>query len=372
MNRRMRVIHVTGCLDMGGQEKLLVEFAKHADRDRFDLHFLSLGTRGILADDLQSLGWPVTALELGPGIHWGLPWRLARLFRDWQADVIHTHNDRPLLYGAPAASLARVARRIHTKHGRGTGNSRRQNFLMALAARCTDTFVCVSDDCARQAVEQGVPSKPIVTLHNGIDTAQFAFTGPRAEGPAVIVARLCADKDIATLLQAVALVIREAPDFRLSIAGDGPAASELRQLADQLGLVNHLRFLGLVRDVPALMRQASSYVLSSISEGVSLTLLEAMACGLPIVATRVGGTPEVIADGINGLLAPPRDPAALASALLRVHRDPEAARSMGQRGRERVERDFNIRRMVERYEELYDFTTMRSPIQEVQGCASHI
>jgi glycosyltransferase involved in cell wall biosynthesis len=353
MTRRLRVVHVTGCLDIGGQEKLLVEFAKHVDRERFELRFVSLGSRGMLADDLETQGWPVTALDINAGLYLRLPWRLANLFRQWQTDIVHTHNERPLIYSAPAASLARTARVIHTKHGRGTGNTPRQNFLTGLTARLTDRFVCVSDDCARLAVEQGVASKRVMTLHNGIDLQRFAFTGPCPTGPAVIVARLCADKDLATLLEAVALVIRDAADFRLVIAGDGPCMSDLRQQADRLNLTNHVQFLGMVQDVPALLKQARMYVLSSISEGVSLTLLEAMACGLPIVATRVGGTPEVVADGVTGLLVPPRDPAALASALLRLHRDEAATQRLGRAGRDRVEQDFDIRRMVASYEALY-------------------
>ena len=251
MMRRLRVVHLTGCLDMGGQEKLLVEFAKHADRDRFELRFVSLSTRGDLADDLEGHGWPVETLQLEPGLHPCVPFRLAKLLRTWQADIVHTHNERPLIYAAPAARLARVAHVIHTKHGRGVGNTRRQNLLVALTARLTDHFIGVSEDCAQLAITKGVPAKRVCTLHNGIDTRQFAYAGSNPTGPAVIVARLCAEKDHATLLHAVALVIRDAPDFRLQIAGDGPCLAELRQLADGLGLADHVTFLGLVRDVPA-------------------------------------------------------------------------------------------------------------------------
>jgi sugar transferase (PEP-CTERM/EpsH1 system associated) len=372
MSRRLRVVHVTGCLDMGGQEKLLVEFAKHADRDRFDLRFLSLGSRGVLADELEAQGWPVTALDLSPGLHLRLPWRLSRLFRQWRADIVHTHNDRPLLYAAPAARLARVSSVLHTKHGRGTGNSRRQNFLAALAARFTDHFVCVSHDCARLAHEQGVPGNRVRTLLNGIDTQRFAFTGSNPNGPAAIVARLCADKDIGTLLDAVAIVTRAAPDFRLVIAGDGPCMSDLKLHSDRLNLGSCVQFLGLVQNVPTLLQQARLYVLSSISEGVSLTLLEAMACGLPVVATRVGGTPEVVADGVSGLLVPPRDPAALAAALLRVHRDPFLAQQMGVAGRREVETNFDIRAMVARYESLYlESVSLEPTARRMEPCASH-
>ena len=282
-----------------------------------------------------------------------MPWRLARLFRSWQVDVVHTHNERPLIYAAPAARLARVQHVIHTKHGRGAGNTRRQNLLVALTARLTDRFVGVSDDCAQLAIANGVPANRVLTLHNGIDTRQFAYTGGDPAGPTVIVARLCAEKDHATLLRAVALVIRDAPDFCLQIAGDGPCLAELRQLSDRLGLTDHVAFLGMVRDVPALLRQARTYVLSSISEGVSLTLLEAMATGLPVAATCVGGTPEVVRDGDTGLLVKPRDPAALAAALLRLQRDDDATQRMGTAGRRLVEARFDVRRMVERYERLY-------------------
>ncbi|MBI2806387.1 MAG: glycosyltransferase [Planctomycetes bacterium] len=357
---RLRVIHLTGCLDLGGQEKLLVEFAKHADRDRYDLRFVSLGTRGVLAAELEAQGWPVTALGLGTGLRPRLPLQLAKMLRRWHADIVHTHNERPLLYGGAAACLARVPRVIHTKHGRGTYNSRRQVFLTALAARLTNRFVCVSDDCASLALAQGVPVERITALHNGIDTACFTFMGPCVDGPAVIVARLCADKDLATLLQAVKLVVRTEPTFRLQIAGDGPLRADLIRLVEHLDLAKQVQFLGVIRDVPALLRQASMYVLSSISEGVSLTILEAMACGLPVVATNVGGTPEAVADGATGVLVAPRNPESLALALLRLYRDPVAARRMGEAGRLRVQEHFDVRKMVARYERLYDGSTVQA------------
>lgn len=349
---RQCIVHVTGCLDMGGQEKLLVEFARHAHRDRFDLHFVSLGSRGVLADELEGQGWSVTALDLGPGLHWNLPFRLAKLFRSWQAAVVHTHNERPLLYAAPAARLM-GARCIHTKHGRGTGISPRQSRLAAFVSGLTDRFVCVSDDCARLAIEQGVRESRVVTLHNGIDVERFAFSGPCLNGPAIIVARLCRDKDHATLLHAVALAAREAPEFHLDIVGDGPCRGDLQELAARLGIASNVRFLGMSQNIPALLQRARMFVLSSISEGVPLTILEAMACGLPVVATRVGGIPEIVTHGKTGLLVPASDPMSLAAALLRLYREDHATQEMGVAGRNRAESEFEVRRMVARYEQLY-------------------
>jgi glycosyltransferase involved in cell wall biosynthesis len=268
-------------------------------------------------------------------------------------DVGHTHDDRPLIYGTFAARLARVPFNIHTRHGQSPGNSRRRTTLLNLAARLTDRFVCVSEDSARLAVEQGVSVGKVSALWNGIDVNRFNYAGPRPEGPVVTVARLSPEKDIETLLRAAAVAVRIEPRFRLEVAGDGICLPALRQLADELNLCEHVRFLGSVRDVPALLARASLFVLPSVTEGISLTLLEAMARGLPVVCTRVGGNPEVVAEGETGLLVPARNPQALAEAILQVRRDGETGRRMGLAGRQRVEEHFDIRRMVASYEALY-------------------
>jgi glycosyltransferase involved in cell wall biosynthesis len=361
---RLRVAHVTLGLDMGGQEKLLVEFARCADRNRFDLHFVSLGGRGVLADDLESHGWPVTILEEPSGFRPGLALRLARLFRQQRIDIVHTHDERPHIYGAFAARLARVRRLIHTRHhGMADRLTPRQAGLVRLAAWLTDRFVCVSADSARQAIRQGVSPRIVRTLHNGIDLTRFdpAPTPPSPAsggregrgGPVVTVARLSPEKDIATLLRAAALAVGEDASFRLEIAGDGPCMADLRRSASDLGLDGCVRFHGQIRDVPALLARAGLFVLSSLTEGVSLTLLEAMACGLAVVATRVGGNPEVVAGGETGLLVPPGDPAALASALLRLRRNEGERRDMERAGRCRVENCFDVRRMTAAYEAMY-------------------
>jgi glycosyltransferase involved in cell wall biosynthesis len=352
--RRLRVAHVTLGLDVGGQEKLLVEFARCADRRRFDLHFVSLGGRGVLADDLESQGWPVTTLDEPTGFRPGLVLRLARLFYQLGIDIVHTHDERPHIYGAFAARLACVRRLIHTRHhGMADRLTPRQAVLVRLAARLSDWFVCVSTDSARQAVKQGVSPCIVRTLHNGIDLMRFDPPAARDGGPVVTVARLSPEKDITTLLFAAKLAVAQDPSFRLEIAGDGPCAADLRRTASDLGLDGCVRFHGQVRDVPALLTRAGLFVLSSQTEGVSLTLLEAMACGLAVVATRVGGNPEVVADGETGLLAPPGDPAALAQAMLRLRRDNEERRRMELAGRRRVERCFDVRRMTAAYECMY-------------------
>lgn len=348
-SRLTRVVHVTLGLDFGGQEKLLVDFAKHADRARFALHFVSMTTRGALADDIEAHGWPVTTMQAPHGLRPAIVVALARLFTKLRADVVHTHDERPNIYGAPAARLAGIRRVLHTRHSQASKLSARQRWLVRLTAECNDRFVCISADSARWAVRQGLPRRKLSVVPNGIDLARFAAVGPSADGPAVLVARLAPEKDIGTLLSAVSLL----PGFRLEIAGDGPCRAELEHQANELSLTDRVRFLGAVRDVPALLARARLFVLPSLTEGISLTLLEAMARGLPIVATRVGGNPEVVADGETGLLVPAADPAALAAALGRCWADAGLCARLGASGRKRAEAHFDIRRMVARYEAMY-------------------
>ena len=141
--------------------------------------------------------------------------------------------------------------------------------------------------------------------------------------------------------------------FQLDVVGDGPAGDELKHLCGELSLFDHVHFHGMREDVPKLLDSANLFVLSSVSEGISLTLLEAMAAGLPIVATDVGGNREVVEDGLTGCLVPSRDPQALAAAILRLCSNREEAREMGKRGRQRAAQYFSIDSMVKAYEELY-------------------
>jgi glycosyltransferase involved in cell wall biosynthesis len=291
-------------------------------------------------------------------------WRLARFFRAEKFDVIHTHDDKPLVYAAPAAWLARVPRRLHTHHHGFVRASRgRQNMLLRTAARSVNPFVCVSHDAARHVVALGVPAGRVRTIWNGIDLTRFPYQGPIPGGSAVCVARLSPEKDLATLLHAARRVADAVPDFRLDIAGDGPCRADLARQCDELNLRDHVRFLGEVRDVPELLGRAGLFVLPSQAEGVSLTILEAMARGLPVVTTRVGGNPEVVADGSTGLLVPPRDPPALAQALLSVLGSAATAHELGAAGRRRVEADFDVRRMVEQYQSLYAAKSEPAPAE---------
>ncbi len=340
-------------LAVGGQEKLLVELARHVDRSRFALTFVSLGDRGDLAGDLETCGARVIAMGEPLGLKPRLLYRLTRLFRRLRPDVVHAHDHRALFYGGPAAWAARVPLLINTRHGRNSHFTPRQVAVGRQLARLADWYVCVSDDVKAQCVAEGIAHSRLLTIKNGINVEQFAYSGPCPGGPVVAVARLSPEKDIANLIRAAAQAAERARDLRVEIAGGGPCLEELEQLAASLGVADRIRFLGEVHDVPAVLARARMFVLPSLSEGIPLTVLEAMACGLPVVATRVGGLPEVVDDGVTGLLVPPADPAALAEAVLEVWNDPYRRDRMGRAGGRRAQEHFDVRRMVAEYEALY-------------------
>lgn len=351
--RRIRVTHVVGQLAVGGMEKLLTEIARHADPARYDLNFVSLGGRDTLADEIEACGWPVTALGKRPGVSLGLVFRIARLISRNRADIVHTHNNPALFYAGPAARLVGVGGVVHTRHGQSYRAGRRQRFGFRVASRFADRIVCVSDDSRRLSLSDGAVPRRVCRVWNGIDLNRFAFRGPSVGGPVVMVARLSPEKNADCLLKAAQIITNQHPSFRLEIAGNGACLPDLRRRAEELALKDVVTFLGEVHDVPSVLARASAFVLPSLSEGVSLTLLEAMARGLPVVATAVGGTPEVVTDGVTGFLVPSNSPADMANALLRLLEDAGLCHRMGRAGRARVEADFSITGMLDQYGQLY-------------------
>jgi glycosyltransferase involved in cell wall biosynthesis len=350
---RNGVTHVSLGLHVGGMEKLLVEFARHADRRQYDLQFISLTSKGDAAEQIEQLGWPVIALNQRPGLEPKTSFQLARLFRLTKPRIVHTHNTKPLIYAAPAAHLLGIPTLIHTRHGQRHGATRGQNFLFNMAASWADKIVSVSRDSTELAARQRMPREKLLTIHNGIDLTLFPVAVPRPNGPVVFVGRLSPEKDVPTLLRATAIAASVEPSFRLHLAGDGPCLPELQRLVKQFFIADHVTFLGQTANVAQLLADASLLVLSSLTEGISLALLEAMACGLPVVATAVGGNTEVVMDGETGLLVRPGSPPALAEAMLKLYRNSDLARQMGRAGRQRVEDHFDSRRMVAQYESLY-------------------
>jgi glycosyltransferase involved in cell wall biosynthesis len=353
--RPLRVCHVSMTLKTGGLERLLVDFGRLHDSSRFQLRFVALADLGPPAEDLMQLGFAVDSMQLAQVGKLAMLRRLKALLQRERIDIVHTHNTYAHFYGALAARLAGVKTVINSQHGRGCGPKWKDRLLFKTANRLSRRIVGVSRDATRlcQGEDKG-SSRKMVTIWNGIDATRFAYRGPADRPTAISVARLSPEKDFATLLKAVAIVRRQVPDFRLKMVGNGAEREFLESLARELQITDCVEFLGERSDVHQLLPQAGFFVSSSKTEGISLTVLEAMAVGLPVVTTAVGGNPEIVEEGRTGYLVPSQNPDALAGAIVSMCQKRNEWPSMGRTARERVEQHFEIRHMIGEYERLYE------------------
>jgi sugar transferase (PEP-CTERM/EpsH1 system associated) len=360
-----RVVHAVYSLGVGGTENGVVNLI-NALNSSFGHTVISMTDAGPLADRLPK-GVEVHSLGKRPGIDVRAIARLAGLLRKLAPDLVHARN-WAAFDAVPAARLAGIPMVIHGEHGREAsdphGLNRKRNRLRRLLSPLVNCFVTVSFDLQRWLKETvGIPARKIVTIHNGVDTARFSSGGrepgrralglPQDQIVVGTVGRLDPVKDQAGLLRAFKLAREAHPGALLVIVGDGPCRAELSALAAELGLGAWIRFLGERADVPLLLKGMDLFVLPSIAEGISNTILEAMATGLPVVATRTGGNLELVEDAVTGMLVPVDDPQALAGALAAYLSDPELRALHGRAGRQRAMDEFSLERMVGRYRDLY-------------------
>lgn len=362
----MKIVHVLSSFGMGGQERVALDLAIGQRALGHDVFAVSLhpGPEGPLAADFRAHGVEVATVEKrGGGFDLTLPGRLA--YRLWRfgADVAHTHNPQPLIYGAPAAKLARAAA-VHTKHGANPDGGRRL-LMRRTAARFCDAYVAVSALTAEVARRnREVPEAKLRTIPNGIDLQRFH---PDAEARAAVrgelgipddawvagtVGRLAPEKDQALLLRAVAPLL--SPARRLVVVGDGAELPALRAQAEALGERGRFVHLtGARRDVPRCLAALDVFALSSRTEGLPLVIPEAMATGLPVVSTAVGGIPGVLDEGATGFLVPAGDEATLRERLARLAEDRALADALGRRARAAALERYAAERMVRDYLEVY-------------------
>jgi len=360
-----RVVHILSSFGMGGQERVAFDLAVSQVRAGCQVTVLSLAPPpdGPLAAELRDAGIGVDRVARPrPGVDPILVLRLARWLRGHRVQLVHTHNRMALIYGAPAAALARAAV-VHTKHG---NNPRGGTRLVAgnLAARLVDAFVAVSPETAAFARKRReVNERRLMVISNGIELGRFhpapaARDRVRSElaipGDAWVfgtVGRIATEKNHALLVRALAPLL--GPGARLVIAGDGPLRAELTELVKTLGVGSFIHLLGARRDVPDVLNALDAFVMSSDTEGLPLVVLEAMATGLPVLSTAVGGIPTVLDQGQTGFLVPAGDEAALRERARQLRDDPAASRASGALARSAAVTRFSAERMQREYLELY-------------------
>jgi glycosyltransferase involved in cell wall biosynthesis len=335
-----RVLHVALSLDVGGTERLIIEMVKR--RTPQSTAVCCLDAPGAWATELTDLGIPVVALHRKPGFHPSLGLELAAIADRFGASVLHCHHYSPFVYGYLAAFRSPKLRMVFTEHGRlsDAPPSAKRRLGNQVMGRLPGAFYAVSEDLRRHMLAEGFPARRVGVIYNGIDPGAAPTQADRLDArrrlaivdDAFVIGaagRLEKVKDLATLVKALAVLRTHMPHATLVLMGGGAERMPLEQLAASVGLQGGaVRFTGHRDDVRSLLPGLDIFVNSSISEGISLTILEGMASRLPVIATRVGGTPEVVEDGVSGMLVPARSPDALAHAIVSSDGDrrPEASR----------------------------------------------
>lgn len=353
----IHVVHVVPMLGPGGME---LAMSRVISALRGGFRHTVVAIKGLADDRVGLNGTPVHCLHAGPR-ELLLAWRLRRLLRRLKPSVIHARN-----WGAwpdtAAARLMGLPRTplIFSFHGLPAAGPmpRRRRIAFRMLAKATTCLFAVCHDARRMLVEDvGLPGQCVEVITNGVDTSAFSPLRRRRRRDRRLVlgsvGSLTAIKDHATLVAAAAAVARAGMDVELRLAGDGPLQEPCRQLAEKLGFRDRLVFCGRVSDVPAFLHKLDIFVLSSRSEGHPNALLEAMSCGLPCLATAVGGCVEVLENGRCGVLTSPGDPAEMASALVQLACDAKARGAYAKAARQRVCQEYDMRQMVRRYEDLY-------------------
>ncbi len=351
-----RVLHVINTAEVGGGGEHVVRLARALDRYGFRSSVV-VGRDGPATGRLRDAGVSVTILGT---FRVSAPIRLAALFRAVRPDLVHLHGSRAGFAGALAARLSRVGPIVYTAHA--FAFKRRLLGVLRWAAVRADRFtcrharqvICLTLKDADAASQHGIAVNNVVVIPNGIDTAQFAVPTDRRDEfgfapstPIVgMIARLVPDKDPQTFVRMARHVADVAPEARFLMVGDGPLRPHVERLVGELNLARWVTLTGFRGDVPAVLATVDIIVLPSLWEGLPLVVLEAMAAAKPVVASALPSLAEVIVDGETGLLVPVGKASGFAEAVVRLIRDPDLRREMGWRGRDRVERDFSLDRMV--------------------------
>ena len=365
---RPTVGHVLHRLDRAGAEVLAGDLAMKL-QDRYRFVFLCLDGVGPLGEHLASLGFDVVELGRKPGLDLSVARRLRGAVRQYAINLLHAHQYTPFFYAALSRRLGSSPPILFTEHGRHYPDERKPKRVLAnrWLIKSDDRVTAVGRFVKQALVDnEGIAEGRIKVIYNGIDPDAFppADAESRAqarrrigldeETPLIMqVARFHPVKDHETAVRAFAEALKFIPTAMLCLVGDGGQRQTIETLCAEMDIQDQVRFLGVRDDVAQLIPGADVFMLSSLSEGVSVTLLEAMAAGLPIAATDVGGNPEVVEHGMTGLLSPRGDPNALGANLVTLLQDPAQRQAFGRAGRARLLEVFTQDRMHREYTDLY-------------------
>ena len=340
----------------GGTERQMTELVRRLDRRRFDVKVACFHREGAWLPRVEEAA-SVTAFPIRGFARPGTVTQaaaFARWCRRHRIRLVQSCDLYANVFALPAAALAGVPVRIGSRRELNPDKTGAQIALQRHAYRFADAIVANSSAARAQLEREGVAPGRVHVIPNGVTVERFTpVPGVRPIRTILTVANLRKEKAHDILIRAAALLAPSHPQLSFVVAGDGPRAAELRAMAEQFGLGERVRFLGHVEDVPALLGSANAFVLPSISEAFPNAAIEAMASGLPVIASAVGGLLDLVDHGRTGLLVPPSDPAALAAAIASLEADPARATRLGAAAREDVAQRYSFDRMVRSFEDLY-------------------
>ncbi|NDG40977.1 MAG: TIGR03088 family PEP-CTERM/XrtA system glycosyltransferase [Betaproteobacteria bacterium] len=367
------IVHVIHHLLIGGMENGLVNLINHLPRDQFRHAIVCVEDCSDFRQRIEREDVEVYAMHRSRIGVWRLRWRLLKLLSELKPDIVHSRNMSGLDALLPARCLG--IKTIHSEHGFDVddvrGRASKKAWLRRLHSPLVGRYVTVSCDLKRILIrESGIASRRVKQIYNGVDTDVFCPNARlglhllpiewQREDLFIVgtVGRAQPIKDQATLVRAFAEVLGRGPwlqaSLRLMIVGDGPALDALRQLAFDLGVEGRVWFTGARRDVSDLLQTMSLFVLPSLNEGISNTLLEAMACGLPVLATAVGGNVELLVENVVGSSFAPGDHGSLAAMICAYVKDPDRLRHHSLAARRRAVENFSLQSMVSSYQQVYE------------------
>ncbi len=364
--RKINVVHLVEELTIGGLEKILTTIVLYLNKEKYNVSVWCLREGGFFADELIKEGIDVKVLHISTSRNPLNIYKLYKLLKNRKFDVIHTHAYSAGTIGRISAFLAGVPVIIsHNQNVYGHYN-KYYHFMEWLLSHVTDSIICVSDMVKKFTNEtQGIDTKRLVTIYNGIENIR-SVSGEKTSdlkkelgipvNNSVIgtVAQFSGKKGLGYLIKSASILLKHRKDVNFLLVGDGTTKDELKYLCHNLKIENNVVFAGERSDIPEMLSLIDIFVLPSITEGLPLALLEAMACGKPVVATSVGGVPEIVKNGLNGILVQPKDPEALHGAMKELLNNADMREKMGHEGRMICEKGFSSRVMVDRIEDLYD------------------
>lgn len=377
---RPLVAHIMHRFDTGGLENGVVNLINHMPADAYRHAVIALTEITDFKKRIQRPDVQFFALNKPPGhVFWIYP-QLYRLFRQLQPAIVHTRNLAALEVAVPAWA-AGVPARIHGEHGRDVGDfdgtNKKCQWIRRLYSPFVKHYIALSQDLAHYLTQPvGIGAKRVTQIYNGVDAARFHPATQRQDIPGSpfnkaglwlvgTAGRMQTVKDQTNLAHAFVAAIQTEPSLRerlrLVMVGEGPLRNESLAILEAAGLAELAWLPGERNDIPDIMRGLDCFVLPSLGEGISNTILEAMASGLPIIATAVGGNPELVLEGHTGHLVPAADPASLAHTIAELAKAPEKAHAMGNAGRKRIESQFSMTAMVNSYLQVYDSQLDRRP-----------